>query len=50
MSDFLNVDIFAGVLTGDHYHIALKKNRVNLSRSMQWSGEIYMCRFSEDLV
>ena len=38
MSERFEIDLFAYVLMGNHYHLLIKTNRANLSRSMQWLG------------
>jgi REP element-mobilizing transposase RayT len=46
MSKRFEIDVFAYVLMGNHYHLLLKTNRANLSRSMQWLGVTYTRRFN----
>jgi len=46
MSERFEIDVFAYVLMGNHYHLLLKTNRANLSRSMQWLGVTYTRRFN----
>ena len=46
MSERFEIDVFAYVLMGNHYHILLKTNRANLSKSMQWLGVTYTRRFN----
>jgi len=46
MSERYEIDIFAYVLMGNHYHILLRTNRANLSKSMQWLGLTYTRRFN----
>ena len=41
-----DMDIFAYVLMGNHYHLLLKTNRSNLSKGMQWLGLVYTRRFN----
>ena len=41
-----NVDIYAYVLMNNHYHLLLKTNIGNLSKSMQWFGATYTRRFN----
>ncbi len=41
MSEHFDIDIFAYVLMGNHYHLLLKTNRSNLSKGMQWLGLAY---------
>jgi putative transposase len=35
MSERFEIDVFAYVLIGNHYHLLLKTNGANLSRSME---------------
>ena len=46
MSERFEMDVFAYVLMGNHYHLLLKTNRANLSKSMQWLGVTYTRRFN----
>jgi putative transposase len=46
MSERFEIDVFAYVLMGNHYHMLLKTNRANLSKSMQWLGVTYTRRFN----
>lgn len=46
MSERYEIDIFAYVLMGNHYHILLRTNRSNLSKGMQWLGLAYTRRFN----
>ena len=46
MSVRFEIDIFAYVLMNNHYHILLRTNRANLSKSMQWLGATYTRRFN----
>jgi REP element-mobilizing transposase RayT len=46
MSDRFEVDIFAYVLMGNHYHLLIRTNQKNLSKSMQWLGTTYTRRFN----
>ncbi|MDH3358581.1 MAG: transposase [Desulfobacteraceae bacterium] len=46
MSERFEIDVFAYVLMGNHYHLLLKTNRSNLSKSMQWLGLTYTRRFN----
>ncbi|MDY6973082.1 MAG: transposase [Thermodesulfobacteriota bacterium] len=46
MSERFEVDVYAYVLMGNHYHILLKTNRANLSKAMQWIGLTYTRRFN----
>ncbi len=45
MSARLSVDIFAYVLMGN-YHLLLRTNRSNISKSIQWLGLTYTRRFN----
>ena len=38
MSERFEVDIFAYVLMNNHYHLLIRTNQDNLSKSMQWAG------------
>jgi REP-associated tyrosine transposase len=46
MSERFEINIFAYVLMDNHYHLLLKTNRANLSKSMQWLGVTYTRRFN----
>ena len=46
MAERFDVDISAYVLMGNHYHLLLRTNLPNLSRSMQWFGVSYTGRFN----
>jgi REP element-mobilizing transposase RayT len=46
MAENYDVDIFAYVLMSNHYHILLRTNRANLSKSMQWLALTYTRRFN----
>ncbi len=46
MSARFSVDLFAYVLMGNHYHLLLRTNRPNVSKSMQWLGVTYTRRFN----
>lgn len=46
MSKSFEVDIFAYVLMGNHYHLLLGTNFPNLSKSMQWLGTSYTRRYN----
>jgi len=46
MSERYEIDIFAYVLMGNHYHLLLRTNRSNLSKAMQWLGLAYTRRFN----
>jgi len=46
MSDRFEVDICAYVLMNNHYHLLIRTNQQNLSKSMQWLGTTYTRRFN----
>jgi len=46
MSERFEIDIFAFVLMDNHYHLMLRTNQANLSKSMQWFGATYTKRFN----
>jgi len=46
MSERFDVDIFAYVLMGNHYHLLARTRRANLIRAMQWFGATYTSRFN----
>ena len=46
MSECFNIDKYAYVLMTNHYHLLIKTNASNLSRSMQWLGTTYTGRFN----
>ena len=46
MSQRFDVDIFAYVLMGNHYHLLLRTRKANLSKSMHWLGTTYTRRFN----
>ena len=46
MSERFAIDIFAYVLMDNHYHILLRTQKPNLSKSMQWMGTTYTRRFN----
>ena len=46
LSDRFNIDIFAYVLMGNHYHLLLKTKDANLSKAMQWFGTTYTRKFN----
>ncbi|KKK67238.1 hypothetical protein LCGC14_2956080, partial [marine sediment metagenome] len=46
MSERFEVDIFAYVLMSNHYHLLIRTNQPNLSKSMQWVGTTYTRRFN----
>ena len=45
-SDRFMVDVFAFILMRNHYHLLLRTNLPNLSRSMQWLGLTYARRLN----
>ncbi len=46
MSDRFEVDVYAYVLMDNHYHLLLKTNKPNISKSMQWFGTTYTRRYN----
>jgi putative transposase len=46
MCERFEIDIFAYILMGNHYHLLLKTPLANLSKSMQWLGLTYTRRFN----
>jgi REP element-mobilizing transposase RayT len=46
MADRFNIDVFAYVLMSNHYHLLIRTNHPNLSKSMHWLGTTYTCRFN----
>jgi REP element-mobilizing transposase RayT len=46
MAQRFEMDVFAYVLMGNHYHLLLRTARANLSRAMQWLGVTYTNRFN----
>ncbi len=46
MSQRFEVDICAYVLMDNHYHLLIRTQRANLSKSMQWLGATYTKRFN----
>jgi REP element-mobilizing transposase RayT len=46
MASRFNLDIYAYVLMNNHYHLLIKTNNDNLSKSMQWFGATYTRRFN----
>jgi putative transposase len=45
-ADRFEVEVFAYVLMGNHYHLLLRTPRANLSKTMQWLGVAYTNRFN----
>ena len=50
MSERHEMDVFAYVLMGNHYHILLRTNRPNVSKAMQWLGVTYNLKEFSDLI
>ncbi len=46
LSERFNVDVYAYVLMGNHYHLLLKTIDANLSRAMQWFGTSFTRKFN----
>ena len=46
MAERFDMDIFAYVLMDNHYHLLIRTNIANLSKSMQWLGTTYTTRFN----
>lgn len=46
MSERFDVTIFAYVLMNNHYHLLLRTNYANLSKSMHWLGTTYTTNFN----
>jgi REP element-mobilizing transposase RayT len=46
LSDRFDIEIFAYVLMGNHYHILLRTLNANLSKAMQWFGTAYTRKFN----
>lgn len=46
MASRYDIDIYAYVLMGNHYHLLLKTHNANLSKAMQWFGTTYTRRFN----
>jgi len=46
MSERFDLNIYAYVLMGNHYHLLLSTNIANLSKAMQWFGLTYTRRFN----
>ena len=46
MHERFDIDILAYVLMNNHYHLVVRTNRSNLSRSMQWFGVTYTRYFN----
>ena len=46
LSERFNVEVYAYVLMGNHYHLLLKTIDANLSKAMQWFGTSYTRKFN----
>ncbi|CAG0970180.1 hypothetical protein ANRL3_01447 [Anaerolineae bacterium] len=46
MSERFDVEVYAYVLMSNHYHLLLKTNKPNISKSMQWFGTTYTRRYN----
>ena len=46
MSDRFEVEVYAYVLMDNHYHLLLKTNTPNISKSMQWFGTTYTRQYN----
>ncbi len=46
MADRFRIEVFAYVLMDNHYHLLLKTNKPNISKSMQWFGATYTRRYN----
>jgi len=46
LNDRFNIEVYAYVLMGNHYHLLLKTPDANLSKAMQWFGTTYTRRFN----
>ena len=46
LSDRFNIEVYAYLLMGNHYHLLLKTPDANLSKAMQWFGTTYTRRFN----
>ena len=46
MSDRFEIEVYAYVLMGNHYHLLLKTNKPNISKSMQWFGTTYTRKYN----
>jgi len=45
-SERFNIEVYAYVLMGNHYHLLLKTLDANLSKGMQWFGTTYTRKFN----
>jgi putative transposase len=46
LSERFNIEVYAYVLMGNHYHLLLKTIDANLSKAMQWFGTSYTSKFN----
>ncbi len=46
MSERFEIEVYAYVLMNNHYHLLLKTNKSNISKSMQWFGTTYTRRYN----
>ena len=46
MSERFDVNVFAYVLMGNHYHLMVQTERANLKKAMHWFGTTYTQRFN----
>jgi REP element-mobilizing transposase RayT len=46
MSERFEIDVFAYVLMGNHYHLLARTKLANLKRAMHWFGTVYTQRFN----
>ena len=46
LSERFNIEVYAYVLMGNHYHLLLKTPDANLSKGMQWFGTTYTRQFN----
>jgi len=46
LAERFNIEIYAYVLMGNHYHLLLKTVEANLSKAMQWFGTTYTRKFN----
>ena len=46
MSERFEIEVYAYVLMNNHYHLLLKTNKPNISKSMQWFGTTYTRRYN----
>jgi REP element-mobilizing transposase RayT len=46
MSERFEIDVFAYVLMGNHYHLLARTRRANLKKAMHWFGTVYTQRFN----